>query len=556
MTVAEALTNTVIEDTYTYDGQVPKEQLSIDMLVQRILKAKARSRNATENTALEALLGLDDRIDSIWPSQGDVAPLAGVSRGRISQILTEAQKRWVKDPAIKVVRDDIATLLEQNGGVMSSEELCQSLRTARGSLEDDPLATRRTRAVTRAAVETENQLEIPKFQLRRDGHNALIATDPSLTDYAVSLGHKADEIAKQDPLVPPVRVVRVLREITLPPEADPVNDTRLVRLAAAASQNAAVSSRQELYPKKMDPARGLKLSQGALVGSHILTIEQIGQRVQSRYPLAAALPGRPKLDKFLADAGLELAWNASAAQKGAYVSTARSVLSVTSISSTSPRYPTLVTGRRTPTPSFKPTFVAPEVAEAEQFEDRLNHAQKKGLFLAMTAKPNLLDRAQHELTTRFDVHPLDLETVFVESLHRAADEVGADWPVVVAADAAPPNSSDWRNLNQLIASKVIPEVEQALTHGDKTILVYHANWLARYSQIVMLSRVYEAVQAGTVHGVWLLLPASSQTDMPLMDGQAVPVITTNQWAAIPDGWCQNLHRSSGKEVSPVADREE
>ena len=230
------------------------------------------------------------------------------------------------------------------------------------------------------------------------------------------------------------------------------------------------------------------------------------------------------------------------------------MLSVTNISGTASRYPTISTGRRTPTPSFTPAYVDPEVAEARQFEDRLRYAERNGKFLAMTVKPNLHDRAQHELTTRFKVRPLDLEAVFVEALHRAADEAGADWRGVVAADAAPSNSSDWRNLNQLIAKKVIPEVEQALTDGDRTILAYHANWLARYGQVVMLSRVYEAVQAGKVHGYWLLLPASSQTEMPLMDGQAVPVITNNQWAAIPDGWCQNLHRSNGKESAPEMDK--
>lgn len=46
------------------------------MLSARILRAKAKSRNATETTALEALLGLDQRLDLIWPSQGDIAPLA------------------------------------------------------------------------------------------------------------------------------------------------------------------------------------------------------------------------------------------------------------------------------------------------------------------------------------------------------------------------------------------------------------------------------------------------------------------------------------------------
>ena len=174
------------------------------------------------------------------------------------------------------------------------------------------------------------------------------------------------------------------------------------------------------------------------------------------------------------------------------------------------------------------------MAEARQFEDRLRYAEKNGLFLAMTVKPNLHDRARHELATRFKVYPLDLEAVFVKALHQAADEVGADWRVVVAADAAPQNSSDWRNLNQLIATKVIPVVEQVLTDGDKTILAYHANWLARYGQVVMLSRVYEAVQAGKVHGFGVPPPVPRPR---CTDGSdAVPVITSNQWAAIPGSW--------------------
>jgi serine/threonine protein kinase len=168
------------DDVYTYDSQIPRDQLSIDVLVQQILRAKAKSRNATETTALEALLGLDQRVDAIWPSQGDIAPLAGVTRGRISQILAEAQARWVKDPAITALRDQIATLLEANGGVMSAGELCESLLAARGSIEDEPRRSRLARVVTRAAVETEVLRDVPKYILRRVGGNALIATDMSL----------------------------------------------------------------------------------------------------------------------------------------------------------------------------------------------------------------------------------------------------------------------------------------------------------------------------------------------------------------------------------------
>lgn len=535
---------TTDDDTSTYDSATPREQLSVDVLAKKILRAKAKSRNDTENTAIEALLGIDERLDQIWPSQGDVASLAEVTRGRISQILGDAVTRWKKEPAITAVRDQIASFLEANGDVMSVREIGQAIVDARGCIEDEPRRSRLGLLVTRAAVETEIARGETRYVLHRAGANVLVAFDMPMADYAAELGRKADEIAKQDPLIPPVRVVEMLREIAIPPESEPISDARLVRLAAAASQNAAVSSRQELYPREMDAARTIKLSQGALVGARALKIDQIRQRVESRYPLSASLPGRPLLDKLLADTGLELVWNPEYTGGGAYVSTARNVLSITDASGTPSRFPTYQ--RTTPTAPFKPAQIAPEVAEARRFEERLLYAERAGSYLALTVKPNLYERARQELLTRFDVRPLDLERTFIDALRKAADEVGADWDVVVRADAAAPNSADWRNLNQLIAGKVIPRVEEAIIHGDKTVVVYYLNWLARYDQVVIFSRIQQAVQEGRVHGTWLLIPGSPQTEMPLLDGKAVPVITQNQWAAVPESWCQNLHRADGK----------
>jgi hypothetical protein len=89
-------------------------------------------------------------------------------------------------------------------------------------------------------------------------------------------------------------------------------------------------------------------------------------------------------------------------------------------------------------------------------------------------------------------------------------------------------------------------VEQALIQGDRTVLAYHLNWLQRYGQVVMLTQGQQAVQDGRLHGAWLLIPASPQTEMPLLDGAALPVFTPNQWAHIPESWCQNLHRASSQ----------
>jgi hypothetical protein len=296
----------------------------------------------------------------------------------------------------------------------------------------------------------------------------------------------------------------------------------------------------------MDAGRAIKLSQGGLVGVRFLTLDQIRQRIGSRYPQAAPLPGRPQLDKLLGDAGLELAWKSDHPGGGAYVSTARNVLSVTDVSSTPPRYSTIVRPPGTAASPVRPSFVSPEEAEARQFEERLRYAEQHGSFLALTVQANAYRRAREELISRFKTRPLDLERVFLDALRQAAGEIGADWNVVVNADVAPPQSADWHNLNHLIASKVIPRVEQAIIEGDGTVLVYHLNWLQRYGQVIMLARVQQAVQDGRLHGVWLLIPASPQTDMPLLDGAAVPVITNNQWAHIPESWCQNLHRTSNE----------
>jgi serine/threonine protein kinase len=522
---------------------------SVDLLLQAILGAQGGRRPAAaEATALPALLGLDERLADPWPAQDAVAVLAGVSRGRISQVLAKARERWSRQPAVTGLRQEMVALLTAHGGVMTTTELAEAILLARGSAaNDDSQRLRLAHAVVRAAVEMESSLEEARFLPTRHEEHILIATDCTLADYAVALGHKADTIASQDPLLPLARVLELLREVAPPPESDPLAEPRLLRLAASASRTAAISSRQEFYPRGMDAARALKLSHGALAGPREMTLAAIQQRIRSRYPEAAPLPPREALTPLLAAAGLELEWDPG---QGAYVSRARNVFSVTTPSSlvtrvtTGPASVAAVTS-----PGGRPSFLLPEVAEARQFEERLVHAERRGAFLALVVKPNLYPAARTELTKRFAVRPLDLEKVFLDALRQATAEVGADWSVVVNADAAARDGSDWRNLNQLISMQVMPKVEAALLEGDGTVLAYHINWLARYGQVSLLPRLAAAVQDGRLHGAWWLIPASPQQDLPMLDGQAVPVITANQWATVPEGWCRNLHRADPARVA-------
>ena len=269
-----------------------------------------------------SLLGLDDDLKEPWPSQTSVADFSKVTRARIGQVVGKFQDRWAKEPAITRLRTDLFGIVESAGGAMAVSELAEALVVTRGCVEEEPLRTRLARSLVRAAVEVERSMGEPRFQVRRDGDRVLVALSQDLAGYAFRLGDLADKLAAEDPLVPPQRVLQRLREVSPPGGAPVLTDSRLVRLAAAASCRAALSSRQELYPPGMDAARAIKLSQGALYGVASLTVQEVRERVRSRYPEAAQLPDPPVLDTLLREAGFEFQWDPTLKGVGGYVSSA------------------------------------------------------------------------------------------------------------------------------------------------------------------------------------------------------------------------------------------
>jgi hypothetical protein len=80
-----------------------------------------------------------------------------------------------------------------------------------------------------------------------------------------------------------------------------------------------LSSRQEIYPRGMAPLQALRQSLGALSARRNCALRDMQDRVRGRYPEAAALPGRPELDRLLEEVGAPLSWDPSAAGgAGAY----------------------------------------------------------------------------------------------------------------------------------------------------------------------------------------------------------------------------------------------
>lgn len=541
--------NTVHGADEDVDGAV-----SVNELAAQLLPRRPAGDDRPEEAALAHYLGLDDSVQAgAWPTLGESAQSNQVERGTLTDTLVKARVRWLKNPAFTELRQQLDTLLRRQGQVMSAHEATMALLALRGCAEqDDAERSRQASAVLRAAVEAEAHLDQPRFEAFDHQPCALIASASAWADYARQLGAAADACAVADPLLPPLRVLETLEGVPLPtalstdgaaPAALP--SIRLLRLAASASRKAALSSRQELYPRGMAPLQALRQSLGALVGAPQLRAHEVQSRVRGRYPEAAPLPGRPELDRLLEAAGAPLSWDSAAADgAGAYrLSTlggAQTAGATTAFSRHTTAY-TVLTGSDD------------ETAAATAVEERLHRSLQQGGFLLLTVHPRIARRAETELLHRFGqagarpapLQRVNFDALLLGALREQARAAGVDWNVVLEADAADRSSRHWINLQRLV-QRTLPVLRAALLEGTAPILFVSAGLLARYDLMTLVTEIEEhAGRPGHTPGVWLLLPTTQQ-GLPLIDGVAVPLVNNLQntrTLELAQAWVENKHRA-------------
>ncbi len=449
------------------------------------------------------------------------------------------QKALSNNPSIISLRNTIAEIIQAHGGAMSQLELINAVLAARGSIESEDKRKELAETVINACIETEKSADTTRF-ISYSGKNTIVITiNKLMSSYTDRLGKAADELAELDPLATPDRVIETLRDVPYPDEAELITDVRLVKLAVACSKNAALSSRMEIYPKAMHCLRAIKLAQGALFGANELTIKDITERVLGRYPEAEPLPTRPALDRLLIEAGLELEWQSNVGT-GCYKYKDAPIVSNLSNLTSHKR-------QATPLSSETSTFeLPPEIADARIFDTKLRRAYREGAFLVLMVPPRDLLKAEAELKQRFDLAYKNLDELLITAMHKKAAELNVDWKVVINADVAPRDSKDWKNLQTLVSYAMKP-VEEQLGKSDKTILLSYPGLLARYDRIDLLARLREkvAITGGELYGLWLLMAGDEQSQLPVLDGKAIPVISTAQWARIPTAWLSNAQTTNG-----------
>ena len=500
------------------DGTQPGME-SIDVLVSELERIGASKKNKLK--ALHALFGLSS-VEELgeWPSMHDVSAALSCNVEDLGAYLQSARSALKKMSSFTAVRRLIIEILEQ-GSVMLAQDMAQALLTARGSVQQGPVRMKLAMAVLRAAIEAEDSLEEPCFTHFRLGGKVYVSVSENSASYVRQLGETADSLADQDPLASSEHALRELRRLVLQDGlADIRRDRDLLRLASHASAHAAVSSRFEIYPRNMDAFRALTLAQGSICGVPQLTEEDIKNRISGRYPEAEALPGRPTLDQWLNDIGLELIWDSGLnAGKGAYVYPRHDTLTMTSSGALSSYH-----------------AESKEILDAKRFHQSLNTELKSGGYLVLTCPPKQMGIAQERLTNAFDLRIFDMDKIIIAAMKQAASEFEVDWSVALEADATTPPNEDWQNLNSLVES-CTQRIESAFAQVTEPILMINAGLLTRYGQLSLLGRLRDrALVRDGINSLWLLVSSHGDTPYPILNGQPVPVLGSSQFKEIPQSW--------------------
>jgi serine/threonine protein kinase len=526
--------------------------VSVDRLFQQIMPKSVKATDPSKVRFLNEYLGrLDGEAPkgiehAHWPTPVAISGYLGLETAVVREIQDKVLIQWGKTKAVTSLRDEIVSLLEDNGGVMTAVELAHVILHRRGSVQESPLRERWSYAVVRAAVETELSKQEPRWLLRRSGNNFLIADDRNrqgeeLADYACALGELADECARQNPLLSPARSQERVRAVPAPESFAGLSNHRLLRLAAAASQHAALSSRVEFYPRGMSSKMALELAQAALLGSRSLTVEEIQSRVAGRYPEAEPLPGRPVLDEMIRELDLGFEWRTDH-QVGEKVVSAFC----------------LPTAGQTSNVSLSSTrFSTQQITDEELVVgndlEHLNHQIQQALsdahFSALTVQASHWLIAQEKLCREYPFERMSFDDLLLNSIRRVCSEMpkAPDWNVVLRADAADKGSRDWQNLMRLV-HRALPGVTEEILKVAAPVLLTDPGLIARYELVgtwltELRQKLLERNQAP--HGLVLLIAADAQHNAAMIDKTLVPTgAGSKEFARIPTYWFADTTESS------------
>lgn len=563
--------------------------VSLDTLATLFVPELRRNgTNAKEVEMVRLLLRLPGEHGEVpdigvWPKQKDVSDALRLSAGRIPQMAKTQRTRWKRLPAVRELRAEILELLSELGRVASAIEIADALTVRRGTTLPGRAQRRALALATvRAVVEVE-QLDLAQAEFRHQ-HNrgatddalaaGLLALEvrdddppdtpsaPGLLDYAQRLGRTADRLARQEALPTASTVLAELGAVTRPPGIVSWDERRMVELAAAASTNAAVTPRLEIYPRDLPLVRALRLTQAGLVRivpgvpearQPGLTSEAVHDRVRARFPELVTglgdgghdLPAGAPLTRALRDAGFELTL-------GTHPDTGVQRYLPARIDPASEYFSSGIV-RRASTHSHAAALYSddPAIQAAGRAEERLAASARRDGYRVLTVRQARSEAAARELAgPRFEAEQASVTRLFLAEMHAliVPGELPT-WQTILEADAAPAGSDDAENFASYARTawgRVLPRIAALRESGTGPLLLTDAAVFARYDAMGVLDELAERARQGG-RGLWLLVPQADAGREPQLNG--VPVAyqaALGEWIELPDAWVENAHRSSAR----------
>ena len=487
-----------------------------------------------------------------WPTLVGLSAEIGVETVVAREIQARLLTTWGKNKYITQLRHDIAELLNDNGGLMTAIELSEAVLLRRGSVHSSPQRERNAQAVVRAAVETELSRQQSRWVLRRSGKRILVADNAlergeELADYAEALGELAEECGTQFPLLSPVRALERIRAVPAPESFSSLSNHRLLRLAVASSQGAALSSRAEFYPQGMSAERSIELGQGALLGTRSLSVEEVKARIQGRYPEAEPIPGRPKLDDLLQRLDLGFQWDGQFRQgdiRGAYClpqagSTGGSTVRSTFFTTQGGEYDDPMAAR-----------------EVEQFVKIVTNAIDSSRFLALSVRPRQYLKAKVHIEKEFGLVVIGFDELLLRHLRQACASMQKPpkWEIILKADAADVSSRDW-SLLQMLVKKVLPAMMAEIEQESSAVLLTESGLIGRYDLVNSWLRELREhlVTVKSAKALILLTVSDVVANSAVIEGISVPGGAGNkEFAPVQSTWLKyanaKLEKTENKQV--------
>jgi hypothetical protein len=507
-----------------------------------LLLPRVTGRSTAKADVPRWTLALPDESDvpKPWPTQSEVAHGHGITQATVSRHYSAAVETWAGEPWIRDLRNEIVETVTAAGRIMTALELAATVRTRHGAADDTPeRTTAKALAVVRAAVDAEGWAGLhsddedvsPRLAVLRRGSRVLIACeslldtdDPNaleLADYALALGKRADDLVEQDPLPGRGAAVRELRAVPAPDGLAPLADTRLVELAASVSQRAADSPRLELYPRDLELARALRISQaGAGVRRDSgVTVDELLSRVRARFPeLVFAPPTHVEVEEALRAAGFPLEFDTASRR----------------FRPPAPEGPRVVssTGMSVSAHGLNAAGLDPQAVIA----GKLGTAFDRGGFLALTLSGNQLPGTADAIARMHPVRRVDLNREFLSEFRTLVAERGQEWRKVLGVDARFSESGDMPRGLASYVREAWTRLEQRLLAPElaaEVLFVHDAGLLARYFDEgghELLTRLQNAARrsANAPRGFWLLCPGESERESVQLDGRTVEVLDASE----------------------------